>query len=182
MSLRVVTGRLKGRVIHAPPGIEPTRPTPGMVRQALFSILGEEVQVGAFCDLYAGTGSVAIEAISRGAPRATVVENNHKAYACLLKTRQDLAIEELELVKSNANTFKRPGSYHIAFADPPFAAITESLMDRCLELCRPGGLAIVQWPSDRPGTWPEGTDVRRYGSSMLVIVRKPETVAPASPG
>jgi len=173
VSLRVSTGRFKGRAIHAPAGVEPTRPTPGMVRAALFSILGDEILNGAFCDLYAGTGSVAIEAISRGAPRATAVENHPKALACLAKTTATLSLEgELEVVRLDATKFRRPGSFHIAFADPPFAAITPELLDACLELVHPGGWAILQWPSDRPREWPETVDVRKYGSSSLVIVRK----------
>jgi len=174
VSLKISTGRFKGRNVHAPPGLEPTRPTPGMVRSALFSILGDEVLRGAFCDLYAGTGSVALEALSRGAPRATAVENHSKALACLQRTATDLGlVGELEIVRLDAGRFRRPGSFHVAFADPPFAAIQPELLDKCLELASPGGWAVLQWPSDRPREWPEGLDVRRYGASMLVIARKP---------
>lgn len=173
MSLHVSSGKYKGRIIHAPAGIEPTRPTPGVVRAALFSILGPEITLGAFCDLYAGTGSVAIEALSRGAPRATAVESHAKALACLRRTSEELALEgQLEILRTDATRFRRPGSYHVVFSDPPFAAITETMLDRCLELCRPGGHAILQWPSDRPREWPESVEVRRYGSSQLVMARK----------
>lgn len=174
MSLRVSSGLYKGRTIHAPAGLEPTRPTPGVVRSALFSILGSEITVGPFCDLFAGTGSVAIEALSRGAPRATAVESHPKALACLQRTSVELGLQQnLEIVRSDASRFRRTGSFHMAFADPPFASITESLLERCLDLCRPGGWAILQWPSDRPQPWPEGIDVRRYGSSQLILARKP---------
>lgn len=174
MSLHVSSGKLKGRIIHAPAGVEPTRPTPGVVRAALFSILGPQIALGPFCDLYAGTGSVAIEALSRGAPRATAVESHAKALACLRRTAMELSLEaDLEIVKSDVARFRRPGSYHVVFSDPPFAAITEEMLDRCLELCRPGGHAILQWPSDRPREWPDHVEVRRYGSSQLVMTRKP---------
>jgi len=173
VSLHVASGRLKGRIIHAPPGVEPTRPTPGVVRAALFSILGQEITLGPFCDLYAGTGSVAIEALSRGAPRATAVESHVKALACLRRTSEDLGLEaDLEIVRTDAARFRRPASYHVVFSDPPFAAISEEMLDRCLELCRPGGHAILQWPSDRPRSWPEHIEVRRYGSSQLVMARR----------
>lgn len=173
MSLHVSSGKYKGRIIHAPVGIEPTRPTPGVVRAALFSILGHEIALGPFCDLYAGTGSVAIEALSRGAPRATAVESHAKALACLRRTSEDLGLEaDLEIVRTDAARFRRPSSFHVVFSDPPFSAITEDMLDRCLELCRPGGHAILQWPSDRPRTWPEHIEVRRYGSSQLVMARK----------
>jgi hypothetical protein len=48
------------------------------------------------------------------------------------------------------------------------------LLERCLELVRPGGWAILQWPSGRDAQWPEGVDVRRYGASQLVLARKAE--------
>jgi len=172
LSLHVSTGRLKGRTIHAPPGVEPTRPTPGMLRLALFSILGPEIAEGAFCDLYAGTGSMAVEALSRGAPRATAVENHPAALACLRKTAESLKLEELEIVKQDAARFRRPGAFHVVFADPPFAAIPDDLLEKCRELAEPGGWAVLQWPSDRPRSWPEGIEVRRYGASSLVIARK----------
>jgi 16S rRNA (guanine966-N2)-methyltransferase len=172
VSLHISTGRLKGRTIYAPPGIEPTRPTPGMVRLALFSILGHEILEGAFCDLYAGTGSMAVEAISRGAPRATAVENHAAALSCLRKTAESLKLDELEIVKLDAAKFRRPGAFHIVFADPPFAAIPEDLLEKCLDLAKSGGWVVLQWPSDRPREWPETVDVRKYGSSSLVIARK----------
>ncbi len=171
--IRITGGRFRGRKVHAPPGLEPTRPTPGIVREALFSILGQQLQLGGFCDLYAGTGCVAIEAISRGAPRATAVENHKMAIECMRKSAQELSLEgDFEIAGVDAAKFHRPGIFHIVFADPPFGAIPENLMERCLDLCRPGGWAVLQWPSDRPRTWPEPIQVRRYGSSILVIARK----------
>lgn len=171
--IRISGGRLRGRKVLAPPGLEPTRPTPGIVREALFSILGQEIQIGAFCDLYAGTGSVAVEAISRGAPRATAIENNKIALECMRKSSQELGLEgDLEIVPADAAKFKRKPVFHVVFADPPFGAIPDDLMDRCLLLCRPGGWAVLQWPSDRPREWPEDHQVRKYGSSMLVMKRK----------
>ncbi len=172
--IRITGGRFRGRKIQAPPGLEPTRPSPGIVREALFSILGQELTLGGFCDLYAGTGSVAIEAISRGAPRATAVENNRVALECMRKSSVELGLEaSLEISPVDAAKFTRPGIFQIVFADPPFGAIPNNLMDRCLELCRPGGTAVLQWPSDRPKEWPEDHQVRKYGSSMLVIKKKP---------
>lgn len=161
--------------MHAPPGLEPTRPTPGIVREALFSILGTDILSGPFCDLYAGTGAVAFEALSRGAPRAIVVERDPVALDCLRRSSQDLKAEErLEIIPLDASRFKRPAVHAVVFADPPFAAIHEGLLDRCYELTRPGGVAVLQWPSDRPVQWPEDVEVRRYGSSQLVMRRKPE--------
>lgn len=173
--IRLSGGEWRGRKIHAPPGLEPTRPTPGIVREALFSILAQDILDGPFCDLYAGTGSVAFEALSRGAPRAIAVERDRMALECLKRSSDDLkAGHRLEIVPLDAGRFSRPPVHAVVFADPPFAAIHEGLLDRCLALTRPGGVAILQWPSDRPAQWPEHVEVRRYGSSQLVMVRKPE--------
>ena len=143
-----------------------------MLRLALFSILGPEIAEGGFCDLYAGTGSMAVEALSRGAPRATAVENHPVPLACLRRTAETIPLPDLEIVKLDAARFRRPGSYHVVFADPPFPANPAALLEKCLERAAPGGWAVLQWPSDRPREWPEGIEVRRYGASSLVIARK----------
>lgn len=174
--VRLSGGIWRGRKVHAPPGLEPTRPTPSIVREALFSILGTELLQGTFCDLYAGTGSVAFEALSRGAPRACAVEKHPDALLCLKRSMADLqAADRLEIVPQDAARFRRAPVFHVVFADPPFGAIPEGLLERCLELVRPGGWAILQWPSGRAAQWPEGVDVRRYGASQLVLARKAET-------
>jgi len=176
--IRLSGGKWRGRKVHAPPGLEPTRPTPGVVREALFSILGAEILDGIFCDLYAGTGAVAFEALSRGAPRAIAVEKHPVALECLRLSATELnAQHDLEIVPLDAARFQRGSQYSIVFADPPFGAIPDDLLERCLKLTRPGGIAVLQWPSDRPATWPEDVRVRRYGASQLVIARKPHDEA-----
>lgn len=173
--IRLSGGEWRGRKIHAPPGLEPTRPTPGVVREALFSILASDILSGTFCDLFAGTGSVAFEALSRGAPRAVAVERDAVALDCLRRSCADLrAQDRLEIVPLDANRFQRAPVHAVVFADPPFAAIHEGLLDRCLSLARPGGVAVLQWPSDRPVAWPDEVEVRRYGASLLVMRRKEE--------
>jgi len=173
--IRLSGGEWRGRKVHAPPGLEPTRPTPGIVREALFSILGGAILEGPFCDLYAGTGAVAFEALSRGAPRAVAVERDPAALECLRRSCDDLhASDRLEIVPLDAGRFQRAPVHAVVFADPPFSIIHEAILERCFALTRPGGVAVLQWPSDRPTQWPEGVEVRRYGSSQLVIQRKPE--------
>ena len=72
-TLRIVAGRLRGRRVPVPPGIN-VRPTSDRVREALFNILGQALDGEAVLDLYAGTGACGLEAISRGAARAVFVE------------------------------------------------------------------------------------------------------------
>src|SRR4051812_17540965 len=78
MPMRVISGTAKGRQLKRVPG-ESTRPIMDRVKEALFNILGDNIRDGAFLDLYAGTGSVGIEALSRGAERAVFVENTRAA-------------------------------------------------------------------------------------------------------
>ena len=122
--MRVIAGTQKGRRLHGPkgPGL---RPTADRVKEALFSILGSRVAGARFLDLYAGTGAIGIEALSRGASSVTFVESNPSA-GCILKT--NLAACGLEadanLFLSQAETFLRSArtgtaAFDIIFADPP---------------------------------------------------------------
>mgnify|MGYP001600989038 CR=1 FL=1 len=90
--MRVIAGSQKGRTLIAPRGLA-TRPTPGRVREALFSMLGDEVQGARVLDLFAGTGSLGIEALSRGAAAACFVE---KAPAAVAALRRNLAVVKQE--------------------------------------------------------------------------------------
>ncbi|MCB9496581.1 MAG: RsmD family RNA methyltransferase [Fibrobacteria bacterium] len=172
--IRISGGQWRGRKVHAPLGLEPTRPTPGVVREALFSILGPEILSGPFCDLYGGTGAVAFEAVSRGAPRAVVVERDAIALACVRRSIEEFKTDSIEVIQADAARFQRRAVFQVVFADPPFGAIPEGLLDRCLQLVRPGGWAVLQWPSDRPAQWPESVQVRKYGASQLILSRKPQ--------
>src|SRR5713226_4078242 len=89
--MRVVTGEAKGRKLKGPKTIG-TRPIIDRVKQALFNILSDEVEDARFLDLFAGTGSVGIEALSRGAASATFIEMNHKV---LKLVRENLHITGL---------------------------------------------------------------------------------------
>jgi len=177
--IRLTGGKWRGRKVHAPLGLEPTRPTPGVVREALFSILGADLLEAAFLDLYAGTGAVAFEALSRGAPRAVAVEKYPEALDCMRRSVADLGTNELEIVPLDASRFSRAAVHGVVFADPPFGAIPEGLLERCLKLVRPGGWAVLQWPTSQPATWPEDVQVRRYGASQLIMFRKAFEEIPA---
>lgn len=126
--MRVIAGRLGGRRLTAPRGLA-TRPTSDRVREALFSALGH-VAGARVLDLYAGTGALGIEALSRGAARAVFVENARPAIAAL---RENLAA--LDLLGS-ARVVTQPaaravaaiaaeGPFDLVFADPPYAALAE---------------------------------------------------------
>jgi 16S rRNA (guanine(966)-N(2))-methyltransferase RsmD len=190
--MRVVTGEAKGRKLKGPktPG---TRPIIDRVKTALFDILSVRVEDARFLDLFAGTGSVGIEALSRGAASATFIEMN---YSVLKLVRENLKITGLgdraEILHSDAFKFlqsytpenqspagNQARQYDIIYVAPPqyqgMAARALQLLDRSL-LVPDTGLVIVQiHPKERselaaaPLTRLALTDERRYGSTLLMF-------------
>jgi 16S rRNA (guanine966-N2)-methyltransferase len=191
--MRVVTGEAKGRKLKTPK-IPGTRPIMDRVKTALFDILSNEVEDARFLDLFAGTGSVGIEALSRGAAHSTFIEMNHKI---LQLVRENLQITGLmdraEALHSDAfkflQTYQLPTKtvtnhqriYDIIYIAPPqyeeLAARALALVDSST-LCASEALVIVQiHPKERPGVAAveckhfELTDERRYGSTLLMFYR-----------
>ncbi|HEX9132953.1 MAG TPA: 16S rRNA (guanine(966)-N(2))-methyltransferase RsmD [Ktedonobacteraceae bacterium] len=189
--MRVVTGEAKGRKLKGPrtPG---TRPIIDRVKTALFDILSTRVEDARFLDLFAGTGSVGIEALSRGAASATFIEMN---YNVLKLVRENLKITGLggraETLHTDAFKFLQsyspenplPGNqereYDIIYVAPPqyqgMAARALQLLDNSL-LVPDTGLVIVQiHPKERsvvagvPLTRLSLNDERRYGSTLLMF-------------
>ncbi len=189
--MRVVTGEAKGRKLKAPKTTG-TRPIIDRVKTALFDILSNEVEDIRFLDLFAGTGSVGIEALSRGARQATFIE---MSYPILKLIRENLQITGLadraEVLHADAFKFlqtqaanAQQRTYDIIYVAPPqykdMAARALQLLDSS-PLVPPGGLVIVQiHPKEREGviavpcTRLTLTDERRYGSTLLMFYRVPE--------
>ncbi len=88
MSLRIIGGKYKGRVLKAPKG-SATRPTHGMLRESVFNICQNEIAGARFLDLFAGSGAMGLEALSRGASHITLVENDRHALASI---RENIAV------------------------------------------------------------------------------------------
>jgi 16S rRNA (guanine966-N2)-methyltransferase len=121
--MRVVAGTHRGRVLKAPKG-EQTRPTSDRVREALFSILGEAVEEASVLDLFAGSGALGIEALSRGAASATFVDNAHAAIAAITDNLEALGLvgEVLRIpaLRALACTPVADRQYDLVFIDPPY--------------------------------------------------------------
>jgi 16S rRNA (guanine966-N2)-methyltransferase len=128
--MRVIAGTHRGRRFHGPRGTA-LRPTSDRVREALFSILGNRLPDSRFLDLYAGTGAVGIEAVSRGARHVVCVESDSDALKLLHKNLSDCGMNHR--VKARGQTVKQffsradqvDGPYDIVFADPPYAGAHE---------------------------------------------------------
>ncbi|TMK67184.1 MAG: 16S rRNA (guanine(966)-N(2))-methyltransferase RsmD [Actinobacteria bacterium] len=123
--MRVIAGRYKGQRLKAPPGVR-TRPTADRVREALFSILGnmEDLRVA---DLFAGSGALGIEALSRGAEHVTFVEKDHGAVGILKFNLAALGIvEDVEVFEWDSLSWLRTVNGQLAFdlvlVDPPYSS------------------------------------------------------------
>lgn len=183
MSLRIIGGRLGGRRLLAPRG-QGTRPTQDRAREALFSIL-VDVTGYRVLDLYAGSGAVGLEALSRGALRAVFVESDPRAIACLERNVLALDLAGASTVVGSPvaralRTLPRAGPFDILFADPPYdlgeAALLEVLTHAPV-LLAPSGIVVLEHRSRDPS--PEAllpvvrTDVRRYGEAALAFYARP---------
>ena len=123
--MRIIAGTQKGRRLHGPkgPGL---RPTADRVKEALFSILGSRVPGSRFLDLYAGTGAIGIEALSRGAQRVTFVESNPAAVRVLRANVVHCGLDTAADIQTcHAGAFlrrsaKAVGRHDLVFADPPY--------------------------------------------------------------
>ncbi len=117
--MRVVAGKLKGRTLHAPPG-QGTRPTSDKVRGAIFNVLSD-VEGEHVLDLFAGTGALGIEALSRGAADATFVDDHPQAIEAIRRNAAELGAR---IVEREVLSFLRAGDghYDLVFADPPYSS------------------------------------------------------------
>jgi 16S rRNA (guanine966-N2)-methyltransferase len=174
--VRVIAGRWGGRRLQAPPG-EGTRPTSDRVREALFSVLGARVQGARVLDLFAGSGALGIEALSRGAAEATFVDS---APASIRVVRANLEAlgGEAEVRRADARRFLGSASaaarqYDLVFLDPPYrlAGHLERELTAALPAVLAPGAAVVA-ESDRRAPLELGLpllDERRYGDTLIRI-------------
>lgn len=118
--MRVIGGEFRSRVLKSVPGLD-VRPTPDRLREALFNILAPRIAGMVFADLYAGTGAVGIEALSRGASRAIFVEQNRAALNVLRENLKSLGLEgRAEVRQGKATGLIGRITADMVFLDPPY--------------------------------------------------------------
>jgi 16S rRNA (guanine(966)-N(2))-methyltransferase RsmD len=128
--MRVIAGTLRSRPLAAPPGLS-TRPTSDRLRETLFNVLAPRIQGAAFLDLYAGSGAVGIEALSRGVSRVTFVERAAPALKVLRANLDRLGLTGgFRIHSGTAGSFLRgprsnAAQFNIVFLDPPYDASGE---------------------------------------------------------
>ena len=172
-SVRIVSGRWKGRALEVP---RAARPTSGRAREALFSILHDSVVGAAVLDLYAGSGAVGLEAVSRGARLAVLVEEDATALE-KNAARLDPEGERLRVLRGDAahavaKLARSAERFELVFADPPYSGVMPpDLLAGAAALLSPGGLLILQRdgpaapPAEPPGV--ALVERRRYGRNVF---------------
>jgi 16S rRNA (guanine966-N2)-methyltransferase len=171
--LRIVAGEFGGRRLQSPPRRSAAvRPTADRVREALFSILGE-IEGAAVLDLYCGTGALGIEAVSRGAEAAVLVDT-HTALARRNVSELGLA-DRCEVVQSDARAYLRRTrrEFDLIFCDPPYrlADRLEGELDSLIgSRLAPGGRLILEGSARRPLRLELLLELeRRYGDTLIRI-------------
>jgi len=130
--VRIIAGEWRSRLVEFPdaPGL---RPTPDRVRETLFNWLGQRLDAAACLDLFAGSGALGFEALSRGADRVVMVERDRTALEALRASAARLGAKGLEIVAADAMRFlQNPGErFDVAFVDPPYDAnLVPAVLDR----------------------------------------------------
>lgn len=181
--MRVIAGSARGRRLAAPPGSD-TRPTADRVREALFSILGPPPDGAVVLDLFAGAGTLGIEALSRGAERAVFADHARGAARVLRKNLEELGLAaRAEVHVGDATRFAarlgREGrTFSWIFLDPPYAAgLADAALDAIAAggILAPDGTVVVEHDRRAPPGPEHGNllkaDCRRYGDTELTFYR-----------
>lgn len=179
--MRVIGGDLKGRKIKVPGGYE-VRPTSNRVREALFSIIGDQISGARVLDLFAGTGSLGIEALSRGAAHAIFVEKSRRVATVLIDNLLRLDVERayFEVVISDAFNYLNKASkkgivFDIIFIDPPYKSQAgEKVLGLLakMPLLVEGGLTSNEFETGEGLKIPEGlrcVKEKNYGDTSIAI-------------
>jgi 16S rRNA (guanine966-N2)-methyltransferase len=174
--VRVIAGALGGRTLVAPRGHD-VRPTSDRVREALFSILGEAVVEARVLDLFAGSGALGIEALSRGAASAVFVDSSAASIAAVRRNLAALSLEA-EVRREPAAVYLQRArgarrQYDLVFVDPPYrqaSALGRELSGEVASVLAPGGRVVAE--SDRRGPLELDNPLlteRRYGDTLIRI-------------
>ncbi|HEY6089943.1 MAG TPA: 16S rRNA (guanine(966)-N(2))-methyltransferase RsmD [Gemmatimonadaceae bacterium] len=173
--MRIVSGRWRGRRISAPKGTL-VRPTLDRVREAWMSILQLDLPSARVLDLYAGSGALGLEALSRGAKSADFVEKDPKSLRALAENVDALGAGDLVTVhrKSALGFAESLGrmDYDVAFADPPYAGGDAArLAERWLQSPFSRVLSVEH---SATSAMPSGGNTRKYGSTAITFYRSEE--------
>ena len=168
--MRIIAGQWRGRRISAPTGRE-VRPTGDRVREAWMSILQHRLPGARVLDLFAGSGALGLEALSRGARHADFVENAPTSLRTIRANIATLGADDAATIhRTDALHFVErleEGAYDLAFADPPYRlGLAVTLAERWLET---PFASVIGIEHEVRLAMPEGGEVRRYGDTMITL-------------
>ncbi|MDH7568066.1 MAG: 16S rRNA (guanine(966)-N(2))-methyltransferase RsmD [Armatimonadota bacterium] len=186
--MRVIAGTARGRLLRSARGAA-LRPTTDRVRESWFSMVGHRVAGAAFLDLYAGTGAIGIEALSRGAARCTLVEKNRRCAECIRENLKVLGeldpgtarVWQMDALAAIAALHAAGEVFDLVFADPPYGeqeapGKTLTVLGAAGSLLARGALVTIQHSRRVP--LPESTgllrrvDERDYGDTRLSLYER----------
>jgi 16S rRNA (guanine966-N2)-methyltransferase len=176
--VRIVAGSRKGARIFAPKGLD-TRPTADRVREAAFNLLGPGAAEDAtVLDLFAGSGAMGLEALSRGAAHATFVESDREACRTINRNLDKLGFDGATVLCQDALTALRTDArqgtrYDLVLLDPPykrFSSLQKAMIRHLPEIVSPGGTLLVETAAEEEPDLPLAKrTTRRYGSARLTL-------------
>ena len=171
--MRIIAGTHRGHRIAAPPGTK-TRPTSDRVRENVFNIVAPWVEDADVVDLYAGSGAMGLEALSRGAARATFVEAHVPACRTINENLDKLRLGGARVLCQDVGRFlaTETRSHDLIFCDPPYreaGTLGSALADTLPAVLAPGALVVSESDRRDPLALPglETLDERRYGDTLI---------------
>jgi len=174
--VRIIAGEHRGARIFAPKGLD-TRPTSDRVREAAFNLIGP-VDGAAVLDLFAGSGAMGLEALSRGAASAVFVESDRDACRTINRNLDKLGLDNATVLCQDALTALRADAragtrYDLVLLDPPyrrFSSLQNAMISHLPEILAPGGTLLVETAADEEPELPlPKRTTRRYGAARLTL-------------
>lgn len=180
--MRIITGSARGTRLDTLDGLE-TRPTGEKVKEAVFSMLQFELEGREVLDAFGGSGQLALEALSRGAARATILDKNADAVKIIRNNAQRAKLyEKCVILQSDAKAYLRTAAssgrkFDIVFLDPPYdSTLVQEMLDRLTASELLSDHAVIVCESDRPEPFEaEGLTLRRhakYGRVHVTLLEK----------
>jgi len=183
--LRIISGRWKSRRLISIKGSSNTRPTSDRVKEAVFNMLRDKLYESAVLDIFAGTGNMGFEALSRGSSKAVFIEKNRKAVSVIEKNARNLdCVSMIHIIKKDVfkaidDLSKERDAFDIIFMDPPYNAnIEKSVLLAILnaDILDRQGVVVVEhdYKNEMPNNVEEliKIDTRKYGNTGISLYKK----------